>query len=118
MQTSYIKKVVVFYKELPTRAKHTLWIYLSSVITYNTTSAYLDGKKYLMAYRQNTLTPTEQNYCKSEWSAVKYGINKDMCLRFFKSLIWPLSVTSDIIPFVVLALNKENKEDSGNKENK
>jgi hypothetical protein len=63
-----------------------------------------------MKYRNKTLGEyAEERKINSEWEAVKYGSRVNFAERFFNSLIWPYSITKNIIPTIVLMMNKEDK---------
>jgi hypothetical protein len=89
------------------------------VIVYNTIRTYKDSKKKLIKYRNNKLSDYEKKYfIKNEWDAVKYGANENFRSRICESIIWPimpLIIISDIIPFLVLQLNKEIIKKDDNK---
>jgi hypothetical protein len=58
-------------------------------------------------YRQHKLMQFEKNVVKSDWDAVKYGASVKCLERFWDSILWPITLTNNIIPFLVLTLNPQ-----------
>ena len=48
------------------------------------------------------LTPKEKEIVKSEWDAVKYGSQVNCGERLWDSICWPITITNNIIPWLVL----------------
>jgi hypothetical protein len=51
------------------------------------------------------LTPNELKEINNEWEAVKYGSNLDSSERLWKSIIWPVLIDKNVIPFIVLVMS-------------
>lgn len=117
-----MSKIFVVYNDLPAPAKISANLYLGSVLVYNFCSSYSSSKMYLDKFRAGTLNYPETQKITDEWSAVKYGAHINFYDRFINSFIWPFSLSKDIIPWIVLSLNKlpkpkKNKENDDNKTN-
>jgi len=91
---------VYLYNELSKSKQILITSYIASILMYNLYSSYVNSKNKLIKYRNNELSEI-----KNEWHAVKFGASEKFISRFLKSLIWPITLCSDIIPAVVLALN-------------
>ncbi len=103
-----MKSLIVFIKELPKPVRYSGAAYLGCLLCYNAGSSYIDAKNYLIKYRENTLDDSEN--IQSEWDAVKYGASVNSLERLWNSLIWPITITNNIIPWIVLTLNKKKIE--------
>jgi hypothetical protein len=99
-------------------------IYISSLLGYNIVNTYSDSKKSLLQYRKEKnskgiLYLDDQTGCDagrymdsiepitSEWEAVKRGAQEKMWERFTHSIIWPITITNNFIPWIVLQFNPE-----------
>lgn len=111
-----MSKFVNYFKGLSKPIRFTSYAYIGTLILYNGVSTYNDAQNKLIAYRNNTLKQHEKEYIKDEWSAVKYGAEEFYVPRFFNSLIWPIKMCANIIPSVVLIMNKESKESNESNE--
>jgi hypothetical protein len=72
--------------------------------------SYKNSKNFLIHYRTNKLAELdlpeyEKTKIKSEWDAVKYGAGYMFYDTFWCSIIWPISIASDIMPTIVLLIN-------------
>lgn len=63
---------------------------------------YNDGKKELEEHRKRTYVDKE-----SEWEAVKKGCSNHIFYHFCSGMIFPYTVFSNMMPSVVLLLNKK-----------
>ena len=102
-------RIVIYFKSLPKPIQWSTYFYVSSLLIYNGASSYIDGKNALTEYR--TQTPFNFKHvltCNNEFEAVKYGSSYNFYNRFLDSVIWPVSITSNIIPYIVLSLNPKN----------
>lgn len=87
------------------------WIagtYLAGCATYGFMKSYNGGKSELLAYRhylENKSAYKHPSQHTTEWDAVYYGSTHDVGKIFVESLLWPSSITSQIVPAVVLAMN-------------
>jgi hypothetical protein len=92
---------------LPKPFAYSSAAYISFLLIYNAYGSYIDAKIYLTKYRQNKLLPNEKNIIKSEWDAVKYGAHVNCVERLWDSITWPITLTNNIIPFMVLTFNAQ-----------
>jgi hypothetical protein len=102
-------KFVVYFKELPKPVKLSTYIYVGSLLIYNCIGTWFDAKNKLIEFRENKLDKEETKIITDEWNAVKYGANSNFGERLFNSIIWPVKIISDTIPFLVLQLNPPKK---------
>ena len=102
-----MKSFIIFVKELPKPVKYSSFAYIGCLLIYNASGSYIDAKQYLEKYRENQLTNDEKNEIKSDWDAVKYGANLNCVRRLWDSIIWPVTITNNIIPWLVLTFNKK-----------
>lgn len=100
-----MNQYIIYFQQLPTPVQFSTCIYMSSFIAYNAGGTWLDAKNKLTQYRNNKLTDSEKKNIKDDWTAVKYGANEKFWERFLNSIIWPVKLMSDIIPFLVLQMN-------------
>lgn len=99
-----MKTLIVFIKELPDPVKYSSFVYIGCLLVYNASGSYIDAKRYLKKYRENNLANSEIT---SDWDAVKYGANLNCGKRLWNSIVWPITITNDIIPWLVLTFNKK-----------
>lgn len=104
--TNKISKFHVFIKQIPSPVRFGSIVYFASIIGYNCFHAYSDSKCYLDKFRQNKLSEQEGRLIKDDWDAVKYGAKCNSGERFWNSIIWPISIANNIVPWIVLQLNK------------
>jgi len=102
-----MKSLIVFIKELPKPVSYTCISYFGFLLLYNVSGSYVNAKQYLKKYRENELLPNERDIMKSEWEAVKYGAHVNYYKLLWDSIIWPVTLTNNIIPFLVLTLNSK-----------
>ena len=102
--------IIVYFKSLPTPVRWTTYTYFTALFLYNGGSSYIDARNALTDYRDNYNHRFGQELlkCKDDFEAVKFGSSYNFYTRFIDSAIWPISVTSNIIPFVALKLNPPN----------
>lgn len=98
------------YVEMPNEVKYSSTLYFTSVFIYNFWASYSSSKMYLDKFRKKSLEGGEVNRIKDEWSAVKYGASYNFYDRFISSFIWPITLSKDIVPWLVLTLNKAPPE--------
>ena len=98
--------------------KNLVFGYIGGIITYNIVVAYIDGKDGLATYKTLKNSQLNSSYsiysyeynlnnCKNKWSAVKFAFLYNFENNFLSSIIWPLKVVSNIIPFLVLYFEKD-----------
>lgn len=93
---------------MPKPVSYTFISYFGFLLSYNAIGSYSNAKQYLKKYRENALSPNERDQMKSEWEAVKYGAHVNSYELLWDSIIWPVTLTNNIIPFLVLTLNSKN----------
>lgn len=96
--------LIVTVKNLPKPVKFTTVAYFSCVICYNIYGTYFDCKEGLTLYRNNQWNE-KWSKVNNEWEAMKYVSKSKFGDRLWSSIIWPITVVSDIVPSAVLALN-------------
>lgn len=104
-----MKTFNVFIKEMPKPVSFGL-VYLGCLVSYNGVASYNDATRHLAMFRSGTLHAGPS--IRSEWDAVKYGATVNSAQRFWDSLVWPVTVVENIIPWIALALNPPPKGDS------
>ncbi len=104
-----MKSIVIFINELSTPVKYCSIFYFGSIFLYNCFCSYADAKLYLYNYRTKTLNKYELDTLNSEWDAVKYGAQLHCYKRFWDSIIWPIKLINNVIPYIVLTLNKKKE---------
>lgn len=101
--------LLVTFKNLSRPVRWSTIAYISCLFGYNVIGTYLSAKDYLYMYRSGKITYSkhyEGHKIESDLDAVKFGVEFNACGRLYDSIIWPISVTENIIiPNVVLALN-------------
>lgn len=107
-----MKSFFVYIKQLPKPIKLSTTLYFGSSLLYTCIGSYTNSKNYLFKYRNKELHTYEIEIINSEWDAVKYGASVDFFERFLNAVVWPYSITKNIIPSVVLFLNKEEKKEN------
>jgi hypothetical protein len=100
-----INRIHVFVKEMPRPIQLCSLLYIASILGYNCAHAYSCSKQYLAKFRARRLTQQEEKLIKDEWDAVKYGATHKSLERLWNSIIWPISIAENIIPWIVLKLN-------------
>ena len=96
-----MKSLIVFIKELPKPITYTSLLYFGALLLYNASGSYIDAKDCLKKYREHKLTEG-RDQIRTEWEAVKYGASLHSGGRLWDSIIWPITLTNNIIPFLVL----------------
>jgi hypothetical protein len=75
-------------------------------------ATYNDGKGSLLKCRETLSKPgtikTKEEIISQEWKAVKAGCNENLGVNFWKSVFFPCTFIADLMPQVVLLLNKKN----------
>ena len=94
---SYFRTLTVFYKELPKSIRYTTCIYIGTLLSYNAICTYFDSKDKLLDYKNDNLDNYQKQVIKNEWDAVKYGASEYSWNRLFNSILWPVSIITDII---------------------
>lgn len=106
-------KIVELYTKIPRNGKYFILAYFSGAMMYNLVSSYNSGKIGLQKYRTIAHENSEKNNIsqadkkKGEFEAIRNAIYETSYDRFWKSLFFPYTIASEIIPNVVLFLNKE-----------
>ena len=130
-KTTFINRTVTSVKstwnDMSPRMKMVLKLYTGCGLFTNLLLTYNDGKHSLQYYRNSKPDgkgerPTGDSYSyktvKTEWDAVYYGCTHNGMSNFFSSVFWPLHLSANVMPGIILALNKEDdkqKSDSNKK---
>ncbi len=118
--------LLVTFKNLPQPVRWSSIAYVSCLFGYNLIGSYMNAKNFLNKYRSGELAELKKSsqisqlhidMIKSDWDAVKFGAKYNAFERLFDSIIWPIRLTEDIIPSIVLALNPAPKTNPGEKNN-
>jgi len=116
---------IVYFKSLPPPIKVSTYAYVAGVLSYNAGNAYLDSKKALNVYQSKNFPEikyshdgsynyeqvTEENYykqlktCTTDWEAAKLGASYFKWERLWNSIVFPITMVSDIVPSIVIALH-------------
>ena len=110
---SVLKKinVVQTWNKMSPFQKKMLGGYAGVATLSFTFKTYNDGKNALLEERQKkfftnkSITATTND---EEWTKIKEGCYKNMGSNFFSSMFFPFTTVADVMPFVVLSLNKQN----------
>lgn len=105
-------KIVQFYSKMSPRSKYALWGYLGGVIVHNLFSSYNVGRTALANHRlANSIVnkPVKDILIgnQKEFDVVKSAISENSFGRFFASLVFPYTLASEMMPNVVIALNRK-----------
>jgi hypothetical protein len=100
---------------MPEPVRLTTLIYFGSLLSWNTYFTYMDSKKCLELFRNNKITELGKegvtNFqianIKTDWDAVLFGATMNSGERLWDSIWWPLTAIQNIIPAIVLFLNKK-----------
>jgi hypothetical protein len=105
-----MSSIIVYFKSLSKPVRWTT-TYVSGLLVYNGGSSYISAKTALHDYRYNRYDRfgKELLHCKDNFEATKYGSSYDFNSRFSRSIIWPIGIISNIIPYVALKLNSPKK---------
>ena len=108
--------IVVFFETLPPPVVWTTYSYLSAIVLYNGGASYIDAKRALNDYRNQNFDRFGSRLfnCKDEFQAVKFGSSYNFYVRLVDSIIWPIRLTSNIIPYVALKMNPPNSNNAPN----
>ncbi len=90
------------------------FIYIGFVLLYNCYEIYNNSVLYLNKYRNKELTSHEKTEIHDDWTAVKYGSQQNLFQNLWNSIIFPITIASNIIPYIVLLLNKQIKPTQSN----
>ena len=113
---------VNFLKGLSTPVRYGGYGYFLSAVTYTSFNCYKNSQNMLNDYRNKDIdTKTKKIFSEkninSEFEACKYGAYYKFSDIFCSSIIWPFSVSSDIVPYFVLLINPTKTSKSSDKDN-
>lgn len=94
------------WSKMSSTQKQTLVVFAGGAVSYNLFQTYNNGKESLLQFRSGK----DRAAFRTEWEAVHSGCRKDSLQIFWRSLMWPVSITSQIVPTAVLWLNKDAKD--------
>lgn len=111
-QTHFFTSMLKAIDDAPKYIKITSGLYLLSVTGYNFVTTYANSKMFLDKFREKkldtlTITVDERISIKDDWSAVTFGANYGWWDRFIESFIWPITLSKNVIPWLVMILNKK-----------
>jgi len=112
---SYFTKLFTVIRNLGSPVRYGGIGYLGCAVLYTGSCCYQDSLKSLYQFR-NIDNHENKCYCDknnitSEWLACKHGAYYKFGDHFFSSIIWPFSLTADVIPGLVLLINRAPKKD-------
>lgn len=97
------KTLFIKFQSLPSPIRYGSYVYVGSLIVYNIGATYIDSTNFLKKYRNGEVST--YNNIKNDWEAVKYGASENFWSRLVDSIVWPVSLCSNIIPYIVLSMN-------------
>jgi len=77
-------------------------IYISIGIAQTIGLIYVDSIWKLHEYRQNILNYSEKYIIHSDFDAIQYGMLENIWYRLFSVITWPVSIGTDVIPYMIL----------------
>jgi hypothetical protein len=90
------------FSRLSSAQKQALGLYFAGAVLFNVSQTFNNGQESLVQHR----THKDRSKFASDWEAVYAGCQKDGFSIFWRSLIWPVSIASQVVPSLVLFLNK------------
>ena len=116
---------IVYFKSLPPPIKVSTYAYVTGLLSYNVGKAYLDSKKALELYHSKQYTTCPEKYdgsfnyelnaeemyhnqlkkCSNDWEAAKLGASYFKWERWCDSIVFPITIVSEIVPSIVVALH-------------
>ena len=96
--------IFVFIKQLPKPVSYCGTIYLACLLGYNGVASYMSAKRHLEMFRGDELNSLKPSI-NSEWEAVKYGAYVKSGKRLWNSIVWPIKLIDNLVPWLVLTLN-------------
>lgn len=115
----------VYFNSLPQPIKMTTYAYIGGLLSYNALTAYTDSKKALNVYHSKHYPEFKDKYngefnyeqvsqeryykqlktCTTDWEAAKLGASYFKWTRLWNSIVFPVTMVSDIVPSIVIALH-------------
>jgi hypothetical protein len=116
---------VVYFNSLPPPLKISTYFYLSGLLSYNVGQTFKDSKKALSMFNSKTIPHIQDKYngeynyqeenqrmyyeklkkCSNDLEAAKLGASYFQWERFWHSIVFPLTMVSDIVPTIVVSLH-------------
>ena len=96
------------YSRLSSAQRKALWGYFGGAGLYNGAQTFNNGQQALVQHREQNKASASRSPFATDWEAAYEGCRKDSFAVFWRSLIWPLSIASQVMPSLVLLLNKED----------
>lgn len=103
----------IFNKKMSKTTKIVLGAYSLAALGTFSIQSYNDGKHELLEYRNSDKYKIDMarlshiNFC--EWDVVKEGCSKHIFYNFYKSIVFPFTIASNTIPYIVLRMNSTSK---------
>ena len=105
-----LSKFLVTFRELPPPIRWSSILYITGGFGYNIFGTYVDSKTYLQKYRNGT---TCDSSVTNEWEATKYGAGEHAFGRLWNSIVWPITLITNVVPSIVFTLNPPPPKDPG-----
>jgi len=121
-----LNPIVVYVNNLPDPMRLTTYAYICSILTYNLGSGYIESQdalskynkmkkgefiidkaSYKSIYGDDYIYDTVLSRCDTKLEAAKFGASNHAFSRMYDSIIWPFSLVSNIIPSIVVFVNKD-----------
>jgi len=121
-----LNPIVVYVKNLPESVRLTTYVYICSILTYNLGSGYIESQNALLKYNKikkgeividkmsyksingaDYIYDTVLSRCDTKLEAAKFGASNHAFSRMYDSIIWSFSLVSNIIPSIVVFVNKD-----------
>ena len=103
-----LSKFLVTFRELPPPIRWSSILYITGGFGYNIFGTYVDSKTYLQKYRNGT---TCDSSVTNEWEATKYGAGEHAFGRLWNSIVWPITLITNVVPSIVFTLNPPPPKD-------
>lgn len=106
-QTFYktVTNVKQTWQQMSRRSKIFLAAYGCAALVNMSFETYNSGKQSLLEHRKRVNTNYSSPLYNSEWEAVRRGCAAGSFERFWRGVLWPCSIVSNIMPNVILFLN-------------
>lgn len=90
------------------KVKFPLYGYLGVSVCCNAIYSYNNGIEGMTNYR-NSITHNKKWNADEEWQMIKTHIGKHFWSRFYDSFTWPFSITSRIMPTMIMMMHPHKK---------
>jgi hypothetical protein len=90
------------FSRLSLAQKQALGLYTTGAVVFNISQTFNNGQEALTQHR----TQKGRSQYATDWEAAYAGCRKDSFSIFWRSLLWPVSIASQVVPSLVLFMNK------------